>query len=385
MRIGVIGFGERARHIANGILRADPSFKLAAVADPDLDKVRRYLEPGGDTRLYRTSEEMLEQGGLDGVIIGTRCDLHVREALKVLPTGIPLFLEKPVATTFDDLMALKRGYERHPSPVVVSFPLRYTPLVEAVRRIVGSGRIGAVEHVQAVNNVPYGGVYYHNWYRDESITGGLFLQKATHDFDYITSIVGVKATEICAMTSKQIFKGSKPAGLMCRDCDERQTCPESTEARERRGDPSTGEYCCFAEDTGNEDSGSAIIRYETGMHAVYSQNFFARNGARARGARLIGYEGTIEFDFYQNQAVVHMHHKAETERIAPVYAHSEHFGGDAVLIENFIAVMRGEAESKSTLEDGLFSALMCLHARESAVARTFRRIAWPEESRTGGF
>jgi hypothetical protein len=32
--------------------------------------------------------------------------------------------------------------------------------------------------VQAINNVPYGSVYYHSWYRDPKETGGLFLQKA---------------------------------------------------------------------------------------------------------------------------------------------------------------------------------------------------------------
>ena len=30
-----------------------------------------------------------------------------------------------------------------------------------------------------------------------------------------------------AMKSKQIFKGDKPAGLKCKDCDERTTCLES--------------------------------------------------------------------------------------------------------------------------------------------------------------
>ena len=39
-----------------------------------------------------------------------------------------------------------------------------------------------------------------------------------------------------------------------------------------------------------------IVRYESGMHAVYSQNFFARKKAARRGARLYGYLGTLEYD-----------------------------------------------------------------------------------------
>lgn len=49
--------------------------------------------------------------------------------------------------------------------MVVSFPLRVTPLVKLAKEIVQSGKLGSIKHVQAVNNVPYGGVYYHSWYR----------------------------------------------------------------------------------------------------------------------------------------------------------------------------------------------------------------------------
>ena len=45
--------------------------------------------------------------------------------------------------------------------------------------IVDSGRLGVVNQVQAVNNVPYGGVYYaRSTYRDFDVTGGMWLQKA---------------------------------------------------------------------------------------------------------------------------------------------------------------------------------------------------------------
>ena len=59
-------------------------------------------------------------------------------------------------------------------------------------------------------------------------------------------------------------------------------------------------------DTGNEDSGSAIVRYQSGMHVNYSQNFFARRAAQARGATLLGYKGTLQFDFYTGELRVIM-------------------------------------------------------------------------------
>lgn len=373
MRIGVIGLGMRASHVMKEIQNVDPSCKIAALVDP------KHQQASGIDSIaypfYNTPEEMLQQEQLDGILIGTRCSLHTEKALKVLPSGIPLYMEKPVSTNMEDLVRLKAGYEAFGSNVVVSFPLRLTSIVQMAKEIIDSGKIGTVEHVQAVNNVPYGGVYYHSWYRDEQITGGMFLQKATHDFDYVDSLLGTKPTEICAMTSKQIFKGTKPAGLKCKDCEENRTCEESTAYRSDVADD--WEYCVFAEDTGNEDSGSALIRYESGMHVSYSQNFFARRDAGRRGARFLGYKGTLEFDFITGQLKVFMHHTPRVETY-DFEAGEGHFGGDRELAANFIDLMQKKAGTRSLapLEDGLQSALMCLKAKKSAETGRFQRLDW---------
>jgi predicted dehydrogenase len=379
MRLGVIGFGVRIRHMIQQMKQVYPECRVAAITDLRIDPIRSEIgeEAAKEIQFYETPEIMLNQSDLDGILVGTRCSLHTEMALKVLETGLPLFLEKPVATNFQDLLRLKRAFEETVSEVVVSFPLRYSALTQLAKEIVDSGKLGTIEHVQAYNNVPYGGVYYHNWYRDENETGGLFLQKATHDFDYINYLLGIKPVVICAMKSKQVFKGDKPAGLKCADCSENQTCLDSTVNHE--ADLSeTGPYCCFAVDTGNEDSGSAVIQYDSGMHVSYSQNFFARKGAGTRGARLLGYKGTLEFDWYTNQLKVYMHHTPRLENYELKTEDEFHGGGDAVLARNFVEVIQGKAKSNSTLESGLLSALMCLKAKESAETATFQKIVWNE-------
>jgi predicted dehydrogenase len=325
---------------------------------------------------------MLDKAKLDAVLVGTRCSLHARMAVKVLQRDLPLYLEKPVATNMDDLLALRDAAAKTKSEVVVSFPLRVTPLVQLAEEIIDSGKIGTVEHVQAWNNVPYGDCYFMAWYRDENETQGLFLQKATHDFDYITYLLKLQPRWICAMNSKRIYKGDRPAGLTCDKCDEWDTCMESPfhkyysrgEATEVAPNPTP---CGFAVDTGNEDSGSAIIEYETGMHASYSQNFFARKKAGARGARFLGYKGTLEFDWYTDELKVFMHHTPRVETYKCDSSAMSHGGGDTVLADNFVRCIRGEQTSVSPLSAGILSVLMCLKAKESAATRTFQEIAFP--------
>jgi predicted dehydrogenase len=387
IRLGVIGYGGRAAGVISLIDKLNAGVEVTAVTDIDNDQVRRHVASLGKdpskVAFYTDADEMLDKEQLSAVLIGTRCSMHTTMALKVLARNLPLYLEKPVATNMQDLMKLRDAAAKTSSDVVVSFPLRVTPLVQLAKEIIDSGKIGTVEHVQAWNNVPYGACYYQAWYRDENETQGLFLQKATHDFDYINYLVGIRPVQVCAMNSKRVYKGDKPAGLKCDDCDEWDTCLESpfhkyyTKCEAQQVGP-TGEWCGFAKDTGNEDSGSAIVMYETGMHACYSQNFFARKTAGKRGASLFGYKGTLEFDWYTDELKVHMHHTPRLETYNCNTKGASHGGGDTVLADSFVRIIRGERKSVSPLSAGLLSALMCLKAKESAETRTFQDVVYAD-------
>ena len=387
--LGVIGYGGRAQGVISLIYALNAGVEVTAIVDPRKEECAKHLESKSKdpskVTFYDDPDAMLDSGEIDAVLIGTRCSLHSQMARKVLARNLPLYLEKPIATNMDDLIALRDAAEKTESDVVVSFPLRVTPLVQIAREIIDSGKIGTVEHVVAWNDVPYGGCYYHAWYRDEDETRGLFLQKATHDFDYINYLLGCKPVMLCAMNSKQVMKGDKPAGLKCADCDDWDNCLESPfhnyySKAETPSVTTEGWHtmCGFAVDTGNEDSGSAIIRYETGMHACYSQNFFARKAAGRRGARFFGYKGTVEFDWYTNEVKVYVHHRpiVETHRVDTT--NMSHGGGDTVLANSFVRMIKGQEKSVSPLSAGLLSALMCLRAKESAATNTFQEIKWPD-------
>ncbi|HEY64768.1 MAG TPA: Gfo/Idh/MocA family oxidoreductase [Caldilineae bacterium] len=387
LRVGIIGYGHRIEHMAKAMTVFGIPYRVAAIADPRAAEIQARQDPFlAETRFYESADEMLAHADeLDGVMIGTRCHLHTEMACKVAPTGLPIFLEKPVAITFEQLKRLERTFRDYPAPVVVSFPLRLTPILQAVREIVQSGRIGSIEQVVAFNDVPYGTVYFRRWYRNYELDGGLFLQKATHDFDYISYLLGQRPRWISAMKARRVFGGDKPFDLKCRDCDERETCPESPFTRFRFGYEGErvqydrrGEYCVFSEGIELQDVGSCLIEYENGVQASYTQNFFIRYKAARRGARLYGYKGTLEFDWYQNQIKVYRHTSPVVETIE-FTGEMPHFGGDRELCYDFLMAMRDRRPSRSPLSAGILSALTCLWARESANTRQVCEIRMPED------
>ena len=91
LNVGIIGCGLRVRNMFELMTKMKTGYKanLVAIADPkDLDALKAELTKAeidwSNTHFYTDADEMLEKESFDGVMIGTRCNLHTQMALKVL-------------------------------------------------------------------------------------------------------------------------------------------------------------------------------------------------------------------------------------------------------------------------------------------------------------
>ena len=385
IRLGVVGYGCRIHRLISGVFRQlEPDLKVVGIVDPNEGGVRQRLAASDrqDVVFYKDLDAMVRQGKPDALAVGTRCNLHTPYAIKAALYDLPLYLEKPVAINMRQAAALERAFCKSRCQVVVSFPMRVSPLCELTRDYIRKDAIGPPVHIASVNYVPYGTVYWEAEYRNFDITQGLFLQKATHDFDYMSYLMGSPIVRIAAMaTWDQVFGGTKKAGLVCSQCGEQEQCLESPQNRRRNQTSGSQEDhpCLYSVDTGspnsgrNEDCSSALVEFASGAHGVYSQVFFTRRNAGARGAIVSGYMGTLNFDWFTNELRYVRHHApfSATENAA---ADTSHFGGDMELAENFIGVIRGSTKSRTPIADGIQSAYACLAAKESATKRRFVKV-----------
>jgi predicted dehydrogenase len=359
IKLGVIGFGSRISSIVKAVVAHDPEFHVTGVVDPDERSARKRLPEADrdEVKFYPSLASLVKRGRPDALLIGTRCDLHARYAIAAAKTGLPLFLEKPIATTLRQARGIERAWRDAKSEVVVSFPLRVSHLCEEAKQRIDAGAVGRVEHLLATNYVAYGNVYFDRWYRDYQITGGLFLQKATHDFDYLSYLAGSPIIRVAAMMTQGRIHQDKtlePSG----GNPDVAYYPEI-------GTPVTGM---------NEDSSSALLEFATGAKGVYTQVFYTRGKAEQRGATLSGLHGTLQFDWYDNNLRVVPHAiDTEPESYQPPEGF-EHFGGDAVLAANFSDVVLGKARSRTPIKAGLKSVYACLAARKSAQTGRFVNV-----------
>src|SRR6187397_1073632 len=100
LRIGVVGVGSMGALHAR-VVAGHPDADLAWVADTDAEIGRRVAER------FRTKWiPEPDFGSVDAVIIAAPTQYHFDLAMRVLDAGLPLLLEKPLATTLEQSAAI---------------------------------------------------------------------------------------------------------------------------------------------------------------------------------------------------------------------------------------------------------------------------------------
>jgi len=358
MKIGIIGLGRRMSNLLNNVLYSvAPEAEIVGLIDPD-PEAKSKLRPEDQARvkLFNSVDDLVCGAKPDALFLATQCDTHTPLAIQIAKYDIPLFLEKPVAINMEQAVALEKGFEKSRCPVLVSFPLRVSRLCERVKQLIVQGTVGRVEHVTATNYVSYGNVYFDTWHRNYPVTQGLFLQKATHDFDYLIHLVGAPIVRVAAMSS---------LGRVYRDKKTLVGAPDPySNYLEQIGTPEEGM---------NEDSSSALIEFANGAKGVYTQIFFSKRHDR-RGAIISGHRGMIDFDWYKDR-IDCVHHQQPFNDSFIVNEANGHFGGDLILLQNFLAMVRDrKVASLAPIQTGLESVYACLAAKESAETGRFLNV-----------
>jgi predicted dehydrogenase len=186
-RVGVIGAGSIARGAHIPGYAAARNCELAAIADPEERCLRKVAEKGWTfRRVYSDYREMLKGEDLDVVSVCTPNLYHREMAVAALDKGCDVLLEKPVALTLPDALAIRAAARRRRRRVMVAFSHRFSDLNAAARRAVRQGRIGRLYmlRVRFAHTGPWPGWASTDWFYNPRLAGGgAMLDMAIHAFD----------------------------------------------------------------------------------------------------------------------------------------------------------------------------------------------------------
>ena len=335
---------------------------------------------------YTNADEMLNNEDINAVLICTSCDAHAEMVEKCAKRNLHIMVEKPIAISEDDIEKNWSLLKDYPKVATVNFTMRGAPVSLAAKHHVENGTIGDLVSVQYVNNVHYGDGYFRHWMRTQDRVGNLWLQKATHDFDIINSIIGLKPVSAAAFGSRRVYGGDMPNDLTCDNCEKKMTCPMSVHRMlmdaAKPLPPPHRRQCVYAKEIDIDDNQVSIFQYEGGVNVSYSQSFNAPQQGGQRGGYFIGTEGIMHLKYYnefietpQGQMIagssvidITRYHQKPASRIHEVYdwAGHNHFDGTEFGMEAKLDLLTNhKTEIKNSIEEGYISAKMCLAAQRS--------------------
>jgi predicted dehydrogenase len=152
-RIGVAvqGAGNVATEHLKAYLR-NPHCRVVAIGSRTLEgaaaKARQVGLDPGQIGLYDDYAALLAHPGLDALSICTPHARHAREAIAAADAGKHILIEKPVALDRDDLRAMDAAVTAAGVRTVVSFVLRWNPLVTTAKALLDDGAFGRPLYVQ---------------------------------------------------------------------------------------------------------------------------------------------------------------------------------------------------------------------------------------------
>ena len=197
--VGIRGAGQVSYEHAKAIEK-NPNLYLAAVCsrtEESSQKLAAQFNP--EAKIYKHYEDMLSDTHVHIVSICMPNYLHAREAIQAFEAKKHLILEKPTAINYEELHSLRAAAKKAETKSVVSFVLRWHPMVSNLKTLLDKNAIGDIYYAEADywHGIKQSFASY-NWIRRKEFAGGAMITGGCHVADIVRFLTDKEADEVFA-------------------------------------------------------------------------------------------------------------------------------------------------------------------------------------------
>ena len=258
---GFIGCGEVTEKKSGPAFNEVPGSHVVAVMSRNAEKAESYAKRHNIKKWYTDPLELINDPEINAIYIATPPSSHATFAIMAMKAGKPVYIEKPLAASYEDCARINRISELTGVPCFVAYYRRYLPYFQKVKQIIQSGAIGTTANVQIRFSVPPRDLDYKSngslprRLQPDIAGGGYFYDLAPHQLDLIQDIFGVitRAHGYCSNMAK-LYKA--------------------------------------------EDTISACFYFENGLPGSGSWCFVGHQSAKEDRIEVIGEKGMLSFSVY---------------------------------------------------------------------------------------
>lgn len=118
IRWGFIGCGEVTEKKSGPAFAEVEGSEIVAVMSRNADKARSYAERHNVRRWYTDAQELVSDPDVNAVYIATPPSTHATYAIMAMQAGKPVYVEKPMASNYEDCCRINRIAEKSRYPLL---------------------------------------------------------------------------------------------------------------------------------------------------------------------------------------------------------------------------------------------------------------------------
>jgi predicted dehydrogenase len=207
----MIGYGWVASAHIPAINGTNQAQVTAIYSSRQLNDAEVSAKHGGSIRTYTVLDEMLADPTLHAVSVCSYPYQHTAQVIAAAKAGKHLIVEKPLALSWKDCLAMKRAVDAARVKTCVCFECRYSSQFLATKAVIDEGLLGELH---------YGEIdYYHGigpwygqfrWNTRKDAGGSALLTAGCHALDALLLCMGTDVVEVTSYDTRSRSKMFKP-------------------------------------------------------------------------------------------------------------------------------------------------------------------------------
>lgn len=192
---GIIGCGYVTEKKSGPAFDLVEGSRVTAVMSANADTARLYARERGLKKWYTDPTALINDTEVNAVYIASPPSTHATYAIMAMKAGKPVYVEKPMAASYDDCCRINRCSAETGVPCFVAYYRRYLPYFIKVREVVESGVLGMVQSIHLRFSCPPEEMEYDNrstpFRKQKDVNEGeFFYDIAPHQLDILQDIFG---------------------------------------------------------------------------------------------------------------------------------------------------------------------------------------------------
>lgn len=216
VRVALAGCGAIARAVHLPTLARMGGVRITGLVDPSAEALRAAASFAPQATTATSLAELIADAAVDGapdaVVVCTPTPLLAATAVAAFDAGRHVYVEKPLATSEHDALALHAAWRRAGRVGIVGFNYRQHPLLQQARRLLREGVIGDLVGVHGIFTSRPAALPAWKQHRDG---GGVLFDRASHHVDLVSWLASDTPVEAWATESDRRTPGDT-ATIACR-------------------------------------------------------------------------------------------------------------------------------------------------------------------------